>query len=114
MIRRLDNLEVVVRDQMKGGPGKVVQTSFVSKEELLDKGRLFGKLHLDVNCGIGYHVHEDESEIFYIESGEAIYNDNGQEVVVKAGDVCICAPKQGHSIKTLDTTCDLIAVIVLK
>lgn len=114
MVKKKENLEVTTRAAMKGGPGEVVQTSFVSKEELLNKGRLFGNLHLEPNCGIGYHVHEDETEIFYIANGEAIYNDNGIEVPVKKGDVCVCAPTQGHAVTTTDKPCDLIAVIILK
>ena len=114
MIKRKEDLEITVRSQMKGGPGQVVQTTFSTKEELLNKGRLFGNLHLDQNCGIGYHVHEKETELFYVASGEALYNDNGTEVVVKQGDICVCKPGEGHGVKTNNTTCDLIAVIILE
>ena len=114
MIRKKEECSVEIREAMKGGPGQAVQTSFASKEELLNKARLFGNIHLEPNCGIGYHVHEGESEIFYIANGEAIYNDNGVEKTVKAGDICICKPGEGHSVTTSDTACDLVALIVLQ
>ena len=113
MIRKKQECAQEIREQMKGGPGRVLQTSFVNKDELLNKGRLFGNLHLEPDCGIGYHVHENETEIFYIASGEAVYNDNGEEKKVEAGDICICKPGEGHGVKTIDKACDLIAVIVL-
>lgn len=113
MIRKKEDCPVTTRVAMKGGPGQVVQTEFVTKEDLLEKGRLFGNLHLDAGSGIGYHVHEKETEIFYVASGEAVYNDNGTEVPVKAGDICICKPGEGHAVLAKDDV-DLVAVIVLE
>ena len=114
MIRKKEECNVEIRKAMKGGNGQVEVTNFATKEEMLNNARLFANLHLEPNCGIGYHIHEDETEIFYIASGEAIYNDNGTDVLVKQGDVCICEPHKGHSINTKDKACDLIASIVLK
>jgi len=113
MIKKNENLAVDIITNMKGGEGQVVKTAFATKEELLNKARLFANLHLDPHCGIGYHTHEGENEIFYIANGEAIYNDNGTEVVVKQGDVCVCNPGESHGIRTEDSSCDIIANIVL-
>ena len=114
MIRRKEECEVKIKEQMRGGPGQAVQTIFVNKEELLDHARLFGNLHLEPGNGIGYHVHENETEIFYLVDGEAIYNDNGTEMLVKTGDICICKSGEGHSITAKDRACDFVALIVLQ
>ena len=102
-----------LRENMRGGGGVVEMTNFVTKEELNEKGRLFGKIVLKKSCGIGYHVHENESELFYILKGTAIYSDNGEEKTVSAGDVTITPPGTGHSIKNEnDETVELVALIV--
>ncbi|MBP3853868.1 MAG: cupin domain-containing protein, partial [Erysipelotrichaceae bacterium] len=92
---------------------QVIQTSFVDKEELLNKGRLFGKLHLEPGCGIGEHVHEGEEEIFYIAKGEVVYNDDGVEHVLKEGDITICKADHSHFVTNKsDQPADLIALIL--
>ena len=113
MIRKAAECKTDYRENMRGGDGIVEITNFVSKEELNDKGRLFANITLKPNCGIGYHVHEGESELFYLFKGEAIYNDNGTEYPVSAGDVMICPPGTGHGIKNVGCeTAELCAVII--
>ncbi len=114
MIRKASECSVKVNEHMKGGDGSVTMTSFISgPEELQGKGRLFSLITLNPGCGIGYHVHEKESELFYIIKGSATYNDNGVESPVTAGDVTICEPGKGHCIANhTDTVCELAAVIV--
>ena len=115
MIRRADECKFTVREQMRGGPGSIGQTEFVFKEEMYDKARLFGKLLLKPGCGIGFHNHDGESELFYIMKGTAIYNDNGTEVEVSAGDVTICPDGEGHGVENRsDEDVEIIAVIILK
>lgn len=115
MVRRANECKFSVREQMKGGPGAAEQTEFVFKEEMYDKARLFGKIVLKAGCGIGYHVHEDESEYFYIAAGAGEYDDNGTKVQVSAGDVVICKDGEGHAVtNTGEEDLVLIAAIVLK
>lgn len=114
MVRRANECAVTVNEHMKGGDGSVKLTSLISgPEELLDKGRLFSVITLEPGCGIGYHVHEKESELFYFVKGAATYNDGGEEVPVSAGDVAIVEPGKGHGITNhTDETCEFVAVIV--
>ncbi len=115
MIRRKEECKVEVREAMKGGPGSVVQTSFASKEELLNKARLFGNLHLEPNCGIGVHTHEGESELFYIVNGTVVYNDDGVEHELHAGDLAVVEPGHSHGVSNRsDAPADLVALIVLQ
>ena len=113
MIRKAAECQKEYRENMRGGNGTVEITNFATPEELYDKGRLFANITLKPGCGIGYHVHEGESELFYIVKGSAIYNDNGTESVVNVGDVMVCPPGTGHCIRCNgDETCELVAVIV--
>ena len=113
MIRKATECKAEVRENMRGGDGSVQITNFVTKEELYDKGRLFAKLTLEPGCGIGYHIHENDSEIFYVQKGTAEYNDGGTVSTVTAGDVLITPAGTGHSIANRSNeTVELIAVIV--
>ena len=99
MIRRVSDCSIKINEHMKGGDGSVKLTSCISgPAELQDKGRLFSMITLEPGCGIGYHVHENESELFYVMKGEVTYNDNGTECVCTAGDVMVCPAGSGHAI----------------
>ena len=113
MIRKSNECSVELREQMRGGDGTVQITGFAEKAELLDKGRLFGKITLNPGCSIGYHVHEKDSELFYIMTGTAEYNDNGTVSTVHAGDVTVCPAGTGHAIanRTAEPV-ELVALIV--
>lgn len=114
MIRKKDSCQIEYREHMRDGDGTVQLTSFITgPEELCGKGRLFSKITLNPGCGIGYHEHERDSELFYILKGTAEYNDNGTVTNVTAGDVTICPPGTSHGITNrTDEVVELIAVIV--
>ncbi len=113
MIRKADACNVEFREHMRDGDGTVQITHFSTADELNNKGRLFGKITLNPGCGIGYHVHEKDAELFYILKGTAEYSDNGTPVTVTAGDVTICPTGTGHSITNkTDEVVELVAVIV--
>ena len=113
MIRKAADCKVENRENMRGGNGTVQITNFATPEELNDKGRLFANITLKPGCGIGYHVHETDSELFYLMKGQVLYNDNGVECVLNAGDVMICPAGTGHSIaNNSEEDAEVCAVIV--
>ncbi|MBQ9065806.1 MAG: cupin domain-containing protein [Blautia sp.] len=114
MIRKADECKVEYREHMRDGNGTVQITNFISgPEELNEKGRMFSRITLNPGCSIGYHVHDKDSELFYILQGTGIYSDNGEEKTVTAGDVTVCPAGTGHSISNeSDEVLEIIAVIV--
>lgn len=115
MIIRNENRTVKVREAMREGPGRVVITDICTKEDLYEKGRLYSQMLLKKDCGIGFHKHENEKEIFVINNGSAIYNDDGTEYEVGVGDVMVCEDGHGHAIRNVkEEDCELTALIVLK
>lgn len=113
MIRKAAECKKEYRENMRGGEGIVEITNFASPAELNDKGRLFANITLKPGCGIGYHVHEADSELFYIMKGEVLYNDNGTECVLSAGDVMLCPAGTGHAVANHgQENAELCAVIV--
>lgn len=99
MIKRKEEFTPELREHMRGGDGTVEITNFVTEKELYNKGRLFGTIRLAPGCGIGYHVHEKDSELFYILKGTAVYTDGDEEKTVAAGDVTITPAGTGHAIR---------------
>ena len=113
MIKKAADMQTEYRPNMRDGNGTVELTNFATPEELNNKGRLFGNITLKPGTSIGYHVHEADSELFYLMKGQALYNDNGTEYVVDAGDVMLCPAGTGHSIANNGTEdVELCAVIV--
>lgn len=93
--------EIMVRDLLTG------------PDEMYQAGRVFAHTTVYPGASIGYHIHENESETYYILSGIAEYNDNGSVRTVQAGDVTFAGTGQGHGIKALgNEPVELIALIL--
>ena len=116
MIRKADECKKEFREKMRDGNGTVEITNFiVGPEELCNKGRMFSRITLKSGCSIGFHIHEKDSELFYILKGEAEYNDNGEIRTVKAGDLTICPEGEGHGItNNSDEVLEFVALIPYK
>lgn len=113
MIRKAADCNKEYREHMRGGNGTVEITNFATPEELNNKGRLFAKITLKPGCSIGFHMHEKDSELFYIMKGQVLYNDNGDECVLSVGDVMLCPAGSGHAVANNgEEDAELCAVIV--
>ena len=114
MIRRKNNYQVDIREEMRGGDGKVkIEHLWDEKNELKSKTRLMAKITLEPGCGIGFHNHDDEEEIFYIIKGMAQADDNGNTVILNAGDTILTGNGASHSIKCISNEpVEMTAVIV--
>ena len=114
MIRRKEDCQIEYREHMRDGDGTVMRTNFIAgPEEMNGKGRLFSRITLNPGCSIGYHMHETDSELYYILKGTAEYNNNGELVTVTEGDLTICEPGTGHGLANRGTEpVEFIALIV--
>lgn len=116
MIRRSEDKKVEVHQNKFGGDGHItVKNLLNTPEEMYKKGRAFAHTTLLPGCSIGYHVHNDESETYYIYSGEAEFNDNGTIKKIGTGDVAFTPSGSGHGIKNIGTEpLEIIALILYK
>ncbi len=113
MIKRNSEMNVSVRENMRGGDGSVIITDILNRDEYKGNCRLLGVITLESGCSIGKHIHENEEEVFYIIEGTATYNDNGKEVTLNVGDSCVCLGGEEHSIANkTDKTLKVFAVIL--
>lgn len=85
-------------ENMCGGEGHVIIKHILGEKELNGKCGLYAEVTLEQGCTLGYHEHHGESETYYILSGKGVYNDNGTERAVAAGDVTFTPDGCGHGL----------------
>ena len=111
MITRNDQQQHGIREFMRGGK-KYVQTNDLSAH-LPEKLRLFSVLTLIPGASIGYHVHENETEMFYFLEGHGRVQDDDKTYDINAGDSMATFSGHGHSVEnTGDTNLVILAAIV--
>ena len=97
------------------GMGTILSTILTDKEGLYGHGRLFNHSIINPGCSIGYHVHNHETEFYYIRKGEAVFNDDGKEVILHAGDIGITGYGQGHALENRSNEpVEMIALIIME
>ena len=98
---------------VQNGKGLIHIKELTDKVGLYDHGRLFAHVTVNPGCSIGYHTHEHETEFYYIIKGEAVFNDDGKEVILHPGDIGATGYGQGHGLENkTDEPVELIALIV--
>ena len=89
MITNKEKMTIQVCENMRGGPGAAILTALSA--ELPAKMRLFSTITLKKGCGIGYHEHNGETELFYFVSGKGRVQDDDRFIDVTTGD-CMSTP----------------------
>ena len=104
-----------LRHEVRGGKGDVVFNHIYSKgTELNQNMRLFAKLVLEPGCSIGWHVHENEDEIYYILSGHVRTLDNGEWIELGPGDATICRSGEEHAMECVGPEpCVYLAAVIV-
>ena len=100
---------------VQNGKGLVHIKHLTDKEGLYGHGRMFAHVTVAPGCSIGDHPHNGETEFYYILKGEAVFNDNGTEKMVHAGDICATGYGEVHGLENKGTEdVELIALIVME
>ena len=95
------------------GKGLIHVKDLTDQKGLYGHGRLFTHTVVDPGCSIGYHTHDHETEFYYIVKGEAVFNDNGKEVILRAGDIGATGYGEGHGLENrTNEPVEMIALIV--
>lgn len=98
MITKAGQQPVELKPQMRGGDG-TAHLTHVLKGALPENMRLFSVIRLEPGCSIGYHVHENETELFYFISGQGQVQDDDVFLDVQAGDAMATPSGHGHGVK---------------
>lgn len=92
MVINFDEYPVVVKSQFKGGNKDYLVQTFEDKDNRIMHGRL------EPGASIGLHLHEENSEVYYILKGKAelIYDDTRE--TVQPGQAHYCPVGHSHSL----------------
>lgn len=101
MIKINEEILIEEKENFKGGEGKVTIQRILNNEQLNGKCGMYAKVTLPKDSSIGYHVHEGNSENYFIVSGKALVDDNGVEKTLEAGDMIFTPDGSGHAIKNI-------------
>ena len=94
MMRKIEKKENVF-----GGKGAVFFEYLLDQQQLGGMCRLYAKITMKPGTSLGYHVHQGDSEAYYILSGEGLYTNQEGSSTVASGDVTFTADGQGHAIE---------------
>lgn len=114
MVRKSDEKTVERIEHKFGADGFITVRNLINSDaELNGKGRVFAHTTVVPGSGIGYHVHNGDTEIYYVVSGSAEYNDNGIITTISAGDVTFTPSGTGHGINNKGSEpLEIIALII--
>lgn len=106
MLVKKSEAKITRKEAPRNGDG------FINGKEYLDPdnspvGSSFKEvsvMSLERGSSIGFHIHEDDEEVYSIISGRGIYSDNGTEVEVNAGDTTLAPKGTGHGLKNTGNT----------
>ncbi len=114
MIRKAHERTVTRPEHKFGAEGFITVRSLIENDaELNGSGRAFAHTTILPGNGVGYHLHEGDTEIYYIYSGRGAYNDNGVITTVEPGDVTFTPSGTGHGVTCIgDEPLELIALIL--
>ena len=97
------------------GKGESHIKHLADKAAMYDHARMFAHVTIPAGCSIGDHPHVDETEFYYILKGEAVFNDDGKEVILHAGDIGITGYGQGHALENRSSEpVEMIALIIME
>ncbi|MCL2056936.1 MAG: cupin domain-containing protein [Oscillospiraceae bacterium] len=114
MIRKENDIRTEKR-AIGGGEGEIVINHRMEKDEMFGKCRLCAELVIAPGCSIGQHIHEAETEIFYVLEGELVsIGADGNETVFAKGDVMSTGGGGSHALRNdTDKNAVLFAVIAV-
>lgn len=113
MIRQPTDMTTEIREDMRGGTGKVSIQHLFKKDDITANCRLCSRLTLPPGTSIGTHEHAKEDELFVIISGTGILDDGTTQTPVGPGDAILTGNGEAHAIANSgDTNLDVIAIIM--
>jgi mannose-6-phosphate isomerase-like protein (cupin superfamily) len=98
MIIHRNEMKTEIKDKMRGGDGSAHFTYLVDAEGETNT-RLLAEITLEPGSSIGEHRHNNETEYYFILSGQGSVLEGGKEITVNKGDSVITGHGASHSIK---------------
>ena len=113
MVIKKETQRIQVRDNIRGGPGRLENRHILEKEQMFGAATLLTEFYFDPGDGIGPHVHQDDPELYYILEGELTLCEDGKETVLTPGDASYAYGGVSHSIQNRsDRPARMLALIL--
>ncbi|MEG0506088.1 MAG: cupin domain-containing protein [Longicatena sp.] len=110
----MENLKMETYENHKGGVGKIHITRLLTNEQLGEHIKMYAKIVIEPNSSIGYHLHDGDSESYYIVSGNGRYNDNGVIRDVHAGEISNTESGQSHGLENIEKEPLVFMALIIK
>lgn len=101
-------------EKRAGGNGTMHIERLLTNEEAGANVPMYARVTIDVNSSLGYHLHDGETETYYILQGKGLYNDNGVEREVKQGDVTFTTSGSSHGIANIGDEPLVFMALIIK
>ena len=113
MLKRKEQLKIKTESN-RDGVAKLFLSDLSDFEGKNERLKMFSLAELKPGEEVEFHIHEGESESYYIISGRGQYDDNGEKTEVLPGTVTFTPSGSGHGIKNVgDDALTFIALILL-
>ncbi len=112
MIIRPKDMQIQVRDQMKGGKGTVTVRHMVDCDDQPNV-RFIGEMTIPQGASIGDHEHATETEYYLITDGVGMVFDAGEDHRVGRGDVIVTGGGASHRIRNTGSTPLVITAFIV-
>lgn len=96
-----------------GGKGEIELYPVLNEEDLMGKGEVMLRMVLPPGSSIGYHQHLGNFEVYYIISGEGIFQDQEEERPIRAGEAGFIRPGQFHGLMNTGSGEMVVVAVVL-
>lgn len=113
MVIRKEAQRVQVRDNLRGGSGRLENRHIIEPEGMFGSATLFSEFFFDPGDSIGAHVHDSDAEVYYMLEGELTLIEDGKETVLRPGDASYAHSGTSHAIENrTDRPARMLAVIL--
>ena len=95
---KIERPEIEIEELTGEGSGILKKNALLYGKELGEHCRMYTEVTMPEGSDLAFHVHEGESETYFILAGSGTYNDTGTKYPDKAGDVVFCDDGEGHGL----------------
>ncbi len=88
-----DSMEDTILHEFNGGNGDIIAKMYTDGSNRLMRATL------DIGCSIGEHTHSTNCESIYVLQGAVKVTIDGEEEIIKAGEVHFCKKGSTHKIE---------------
>lgn len=100
MIKTKENIKVITENNQEGNV-KMFLSDLSDFDGVHEKINMYAHARLNPREKVGFHIHTNESEIYYVISGKALYDDNGEKIEIESGTVTYTPAGSGHGIENI-------------